>query len=92
MVDLDLDPETPAPSDDPLTSSPFPATSSYQPSMPLVDADGWQTFHFEGGLSQFVAWTNEGKHPLHDPIVLERWGCVEERNGRVTTASLKIWV
>jgi DNA gyrase/topoisomerase IV subunit B len=39
---------------------------------PMVDSEGRQVFHYEGGLSQYVAWMNEGKTKLHDPIYITR--------------------
>lgn len=30
--------------------------------------DPWKTFHFEGGLRQFVQFINQGKTPIHDPV------------------------
>eukprot|EP00877_Chromochloris_zofingiensis_P005104 jgi/Chrzof1/14595/Cz09g08230.t1 len=31
--------------------------------------DGWQVFHYEGGLQEYVTWLNRDKHVLHEPIV-----------------------
>lgn len=36
------------------------------------EANGWQTYHFEGGIKEYVLWMNEGKEALHDPIFLSR--------------------
>lgn len=43
-----------------------------QPHASAPDADGWQLFHFDGGLREFVGWMNEGKMQLHEPIYFER--------------------
>ncbi|KIZ02399.1 DNA gyrase subunit B [Monoraphidium neglectum] len=33
-----------------------------------VDAEGWQVFHFEGGLQEYVQWLNRDKQTLHAPL------------------------
>lgn len=40
-----------------LPSSPVPTST--------IDADGWETFHFAGGLEEYVRWLNRDKSPLH---------------------------
>ena len=46
------------------------SSSSPSPSSPPVpsstfDAEGWETFHFAGGLEEYVLWLNRDKSPLH---------------------------
>ncbi|GBF92793.1 DNA gyrase subunit B [Raphidocelis subcapitata] len=33
-----------------------------------VDAEGWQVFHFDGGLREYVQWLNRDKQALHQPL------------------------
>jgi DNA gyrase subunit B len=40
-----------------LPSSPVPSST--------IDAEGWETFHFAGGLEEYVRWLNRDKSPLH---------------------------
>ena len=38
---------------------------------------GAETFHFSGGISEFVAWNNRARIPMHDPIYVSRTvGCL----------------
>ena len=54
--------------DDDNSSSPRPPSPntalSPVPSS-TIDADGWETFHFAGGLEEYVRWLNRDKSPLH---------------------------
>lgn len=49
------------------SSSSSPSNSS--PALPVpsstIEADGWETFHFAGGLEEYVRWLNRDKSPLH---------------------------
>jgi len=38
----------------------------------VVVADGWQVYHYRGGLQEFVAWMNQAKTALHAPIYLTK--------------------
>lgn len=53
---------------------PQTAAASASVPLPVVDSEGWQLFLFQGGLSQYVTWMNEGKMTLHDPIYITRCG------------------
>lgn len=35
-------------------------------------AVGWQVFHYEGGIREFVSWMNEGKEAMHEPVYFTR--------------------
>ena len=35
-------------------------------------AVGWQVFHYEGGIREFVLWMNEGKEAMHEPVYFTR--------------------
>ena len=38
---------------------------------------GAETFHFSGGIAEFVAWNNRARIPMHDPIyVCRSVGCL----------------
>ncbi|GAX81704.1 hypothetical protein CEUSTIGMA_g9132.t1 [Chlamydomonas eustigma] len=37
-----------------------------------VDAEGWQTFHFDGGLHEYVTWINRGRSYLHEPLYFSK--------------------
>jgi len=50
--------------DEGSSSSRPPPPSSPVPSS-TFDADGWETFHFAGGLEEYVRWLNRDKSPLH---------------------------
>ena len=49
------------------SSSPPPPSSATVSPVPssTIDADGWETFHFAGGLEEYVRWLNRDKSPLH---------------------------
>jgi DNA gyrase/topoisomerase IV subunit B len=31
-----------------------------------------ETFHFSGGIAEFVAWNNRARHTMHEPIFISR--------------------
>ena len=31
-----------------------------------------ETFHFSGGIAEFVAWNNRARHAMHEPIFISR--------------------
>lgn len=33
---------------------------------------GWETFHFSGGLEEYVKFNNRDNAPMHDPIIVSR--------------------
>ncbi|KAI8466431.1 MAG: DNA topoisomerase [Monoraphidium minutum] len=33
-----------------------------------ANAEGWQVFHFDGGLQEYVCWLNRDKQALHEPL------------------------
>lgn len=37
-----------------------------------VTEDGWEVFHFEGGLQEYVQWLNRERDILHAPITVQR--------------------
>ena len=37
-----------------------------------VTEDGWEVFHFEGGLQEYVQWLNRERDALHAPITVQR--------------------
>jgi hypothetical protein len=38
----------------------------------VVDAEGWQTFHYDGGLQEYVTWINQGRSMLHEPMFFSK--------------------
>lgn len=32
----------------------------------------WQTFHYSGGLLEYVKWLNKERQPFHEPIMISR--------------------
>lgn len=47
------------------SSSPASPTSTTPVPSSTIDADGWEIFHFAGGLEEYVRWLNRDKSPLH---------------------------
>ena len=37
-----------------------------------ITEDGWEVFHFEGGLQEYVQWLNRERDALHAPITVQR--------------------
>lgn len=35
-------------------------------------AQPWQTFHYSGGLLEYVKWLNKERQPFHEPIMISR--------------------
>ena len=35
-------------------------------------AQPWQTFHYSGGLLEYVKWLNNERQPFHEPIMISR--------------------
>jgi len=61
------------------TASPTsPSTTTQSVPSSTVDADGWETFHFAGGLQEYVLWLNRDKTPLHPAPFYAR---VDDVNG-----------
>lgn len=38
----------------------------------LVGEDGWETYHFSGGLAEYVKYINRDRQSLHEPIVFSK--------------------
>ena len=38
----------------------------------IPDADGWEIYHFSGGLAQYVKYLNRDKQPIHAPIYFSK--------------------
>jgi len=51
---------------------------------PLGEDEGWEEFHFAGGLLEYVQWMNRDNEPLHEPITFSK-----EEGGVVVEASLQ---
>jgi DNA gyrase subunit B len=35
-------------------------------------SEEWNTYHFSGGLKEFVSWTNRDREVMHDPIYITK--------------------
>ena len=44
------------------------ATIQYRFRDGTPESEEWKSFHYEGGLMQYVEWLNRNKTPIHDVI------------------------
>jgi DNA gyrase subunit B len=64
-------------------SSTTEATTTFSTTT-TTDADGYEIFHFSGGLAEYVTYLNRDKQPIHPPIVF-----IKENSGVYVEVALQ---
>jgi DNA gyrase subunit B len=60
------------------------STTTTSSGLTSMSADGWEIFHFSGGLAEYVTYLNRDKQPVHPPIVF-----IKENSGVYVEVALQ---